>query len=261
MSDGLVTPGTIQEFEQCAECFFLNAKGGIKEDQKVLRLLGCFANPLIRDWIAGKRSELSALTFPDFMKAVRKQWLPSNWEEATKTKMLSHRLEPDKEKFENWVVKVQKLNVALRGTTSYCDDDELRAQLTLNIDPELRSKAAKTGPHKDLSSWIEAVTEIDRERQQDKKRLNDHLELFMRSHKRPFVPSRSFTGSDQTPAAPANSSSSPYPPRLTEEERHLLQEHDGCFKCRTFYAGHRQGTCTTTVSGKGYKPLTAQDAL
>ena len=244
MSDGVVTPGTIQEFEQCAECFFLNAKGGIKEDQKVLRLLGCFANPLIRDWIAGKRSELSALTFPDFMKAVRKRWLPSNWEEATKTKMLSYRLEPDKEKFENWVVKIQKLNVALRGTTSYCDDDELRTQLALNIDPELRSKASKTGPHKDLSSWIEAVTEIDRERQQDKKRLNDHLENFMRSHKRPF-----------------NSSSSPYPPRLTEEERRLLQEHDGCFKCRTFYAGHRQGTCTTTVSGKGYKPLTAQDAL
>ena len=29
----------------------------------------------------------------------------------------------------------------------------------------------------------------------------------------------------------------------------------------TPYAGHRQATCTTTVSGKGYKTLTAQDAL
>jgi hypothetical protein len=183
MSDSIVTPGTIQEFEQCAECFFLNAKGGIKEDQKVLRLLGCFANPLICDWIARKRSELSAIKFTDFMKAMWKRWLPSNWEEATKTKMLSLRLELDKEKFENWVVKIQKLNVTLRGTTSYCDDDELRAQLTLILDPELRSKASKTGPHKDLSTWIEAVTEIDCERQQDKKRLNDHLENFMRSHK------------------------------------------------------------------------------
>ena len=195
------------------------------------------------------------------MKAVRKRWLPSNWEEATKTKMLSYRLEPDKEKFENWVVKIQKLNVALWGTTSYCDDNELCTQLTLNIDPELHSKAGKMGPHKDLSSWIEAVTEIDRERQQDKKRLNDHLENFMRSHKRPFVPSRSFTSLDQSTATTANLSSSPYPPRLTKEERRLLQEHDGCFKCRTFYAGHRQSTCTTTVLGKGYKPLTAQDAL
>ena len=123
MSDGTVSPGTIQEFEQCAECFFLNAKGGIKDDQKVLRLLGCFANPLIRDWIAGKRTELAALSFPDFMKTFRKRWLPSNWEEVTKTKMLGSRMEPD-DKFENWVVKIQKLNVALRGTNSYCDDDQ-----------------------------------------------------------------------------------------------------------------------------------------
>jgi hypothetical protein len=178
MSDGTVTPGTIQEFEQCAECFFLNAKGGIKDDQKVLRLLGCFANPLIRDWIAGKRTELSALTFSEFMKSFRKRWLPSNWEEATKTKMLSSRLEPEKEKFENWVVKIQKLNVALRGTSSYCDDAQLLTQLTLNLDPELRAKAAKTGPHKDLSTWIEAVTEIDRN---DNKTRSDYMNTWKAS--------------------------------------------------------------------------------
>ena len=183
ISDGIVTPGTIQEFEQCAKCFFLNAKGGIKEDQKVLHLLGCFTNPLIHDWITRKRLELSALKFPDFMKAMWKQWLPSNWEEATKTKMLSSHLELDKEKFENWVMKIQKLNVALRGTTSYCDDDKLSAQLTLILDPEPCSKVSKTNPHKDLSMWIEAVTEIDHEWQQDKKCLNDHLENFMCSHK------------------------------------------------------------------------------
>ena len=265
MSDGTVSPGTIQEFEQCAECFFLNAKGGIKDDQKVLRLLGCFANPLIRDWIAGKRTELAALSFPDFMKTFRKRWLPSNWEEVTKTKMLGSRMEPD-DKFENWVVKIQKLNVALRGTNSYCDDDQLRTHLALNLDSDLRSKTerARTSQYKDLSTWIEHVTEIDRERHQDKKRLNDHLENFMRSHKRPFVPSRSYNSPDtsaKTTVSTSTSSSPPFPPRLTEDERRLLQEHDGCFKCRTFYAGHRQAECNISVSGKGYKPLTVQDAL
>ena len=138
----------------------------------------------------------------------------------------------------------------MRGTSSYCDDAQLLTQLTLNLDPELHAKAAKTGPHKDLSTWIEAVTEIDRERQQDKKRLHEHMESFMCSHKQPFVPSRPFNGSENpltTATSSTPSSSTPYPPRLTEEERRLLQEHDGCFKCRTFYAGHRQATCTTTV--------------
>lgn len=107
MSDGLVTPGALQEFEQCAECFFLNVKGGIAEDQKALHLQGCFANALICDWIAGKHVELAALTFPEFMKAIHKHWLPSHWEEATKIKMLSSHLDPTKERFENWVVSIQ----------------------------------------------------------------------------------------------------------------------------------------------------------
>ena len=47
MTDGTITPGVIQEFKQCTKCFFLNAKGGITEQQKVIRLLGCFANPLV----------------------------------------------------------------------------------------------------------------------------------------------------------------------------------------------------------------------
>ena len=139
MSNSTVSPGTTQEFEQCTECFFLNAKGRIKDDQKVLRLLGCFANPLIRDWITGKCTELAALLFPDFMKTFHKWWLPSNWEEVTKTKMLGSCMEPD-DKFENWVIKIQKLNIALRGTSSYCNDDQLHTHLALNLNSDLQSK-------------------------------------------------------------------------------------------------------------------------
>ena len=37
-------------------------------------------------------------------------------------------------------------------------------------------------------------------------------------------------------------------------------EHQGCLKCRRFYAGHRAPQCTSTISGKGYKTLTTHDA-
>jgi hypothetical protein len=32
--------------------------------------------------------------------------------------------------------------------------------------------------------------------------------------------------------------------KLTTEERALLMEHQGCLKCRVFYAGHFAGKCT-----------------
>ncbi|KAH9010868.1 hypothetical protein EDB85DRAFT_2160526 [Lactarius pseudohatsudake] len=54
---------------------------------------------------------------------------------------------------------------------------------------------------------------------------------------------------------------STFPPKLTGEERRLLQEHEGCFKCRVFYAGHRADKCAITLSGKNYRTLTVQDAL
>ena len=62
-------------------------------------------------------------------------------------------------------------------------------------------------------------------------------------------------------ATATSSSSTTYPPKLTDDERRLLHEHEGCLKCHAFYAGHRADKCTTTLSGKNYKQLTLQDAL
>lgn len=36
-------------------------------------------------------------------------------------------------------------------------------------------------------------------------------------------------------------------PKLTEDERELLRRHEGCSKCRSFYADHRPEKCK-----KGY---------
>jgi hypothetical protein len=65
----------------------------------------------------------------------------------------------------------------------------------------------------------------------------------------------------QRTSTPSASGSNPYPPRLTDEERRLLNEHEGCFKCREFYVEHRAAQCTKILSGKDYKVRTLQDAL
>lgn len=61
--------------------------------------------------------------------------------------------------------------------------------------------------------------------------------------------------------ATSATTSNTHPPRLTDEERHLLHEHEGCLKCREFYIGHHANVCMVTLSGNGYKTCTLQDAL
>jgi hypothetical protein len=51
-------------------------------------------------------------------------------------------------------------------------------------------------------------------------------------------------------------------PPLTDTERTLLNEHEGCTKCRRFYTDHCSQSCPNGLPlGKGYKTLTMTDVL
>ena len=50
-------------------------------------------------------------------------------------------------------------------------------------------------------------------------------------------------------------------PALTQHERDLLNEHEGCNKCRKFYIGHHGRDCDNWPDADMYQPLTLQDAL
>ena len=265
VSEGDITPQVVSDFEYSAKMFFVNAKGGVTDDQKVARVLGCFMDALVRDWVDCEMNTLIALSFPDFMKTFRERWLSPNWEHEITAQILGARLDPIKDRFENWVTRIQKLNVTLRGTTSHLDNVKLRAQLEAGLDLDLRILAADNGAHeiKDLQTWVEKVRTLDRKRQNDRKRRLSELEQYLRNPKRTYAPDRTQTLTTQPPASSSSENKGAgrtFPPRLTDEERKLLQDNDGCFKCRRFYAGHRAEACTAILSGKGYKTLTSQDA-
>src|SRR6266702_1450886 len=61
--------------------------------------------------------------------------------------------------------------------------------------------------------------------------------------------------------ATSTSTSTTYPPKLTDDKRKLLHKHEGCLKCCVFYTGHWADKCSVTLSGKDYKQQTVQDAL
>ncbi len=202
------------------------------------------------------------------MEEFRTRWLPRNWIDDIRTQMLGSRLDPKQTTFEAWAAEVQTLNIALRGTDSHIKDEQMRRHLEANIDHKLRTMARreKVSLVTEFLPWMERMTELDDERQVDRKRISDVLDEKMRITKRPYNPARSvnpnwnsFTLNNASSSSQTTTNT--YPPRLTDEECCLLHEHEGCLKCRVFYAGHHADKCTVTLSGKNYKTLTAQDAI
>jgi hypothetical protein len=108
------------------------------------------------------------------------------------------------------------------------------------------------------------MSELDEERQSDRKRIAEVVEE-MCPNKRPFNPAHSINPnrnsfSSGNATSSGSTQSHVYPPKLTDEERQILMETDGCFKCREPHAGHRANKCTTIISGTNYKLVTCQYA-
>ena len=276
MTDGEISPKVIREFEVRCAVYFMNVKGGVTDDQKVKKLLGSFKNTLVNDWMSTECDRLIQLPFSDFMEEFRERWLPANWEQTVLTQMLGKHLDPAKSTFEAWAAQILSHNVSLRGTKSHMTDKALRRQLEIMLDEELRTLACEANVAEivTLKDWMAKVKELDNRRQIDLKRMAQFFDAAsIRAAKRqntgsypnsrgPNLSSNNRSNFTRNNASTA-SSSNPllYPPRLTDEERRLLHDHEGCLKCREFYIGHHAKQCTVTLSGKDYKVRTLADAL
>ena len=166
LSNGEISPKSVKDFENHCLNYFVNAKGGIEDEIKVTRILGCFENDLVNDCISVNRDRFTTLAFADFMTEFRARWLPHDWEQSLRSKILSARLYPKKQRFEDWASSIQSLNVSLRGTPSHLDDGRIRLQLEAGLDEELQTAARDAKAHEELSlhPWITKIKELDNRR-------------------------------------------------------------------------------------------------
>ena len=202
--------------------YFINAKGGIEDNLKVSRILGCFENDLVNDWISVNRERFTELSFKNFMTEFRSRWLPHDWEDLVRSKILSARLYPKKHRFEDWAAHIQSLNISLRGTPSHLDDARIRLQLEAGLDDDLRTAArdAKANAIAELHPWIAKIKDLDNTRITQRKRMNEAIEDHHKANKRPFNPSSRYANtSDSKDNLPSASSNREFPPKLTDEER------------------------------------------
>ena len=197
MTKGKITLKIVREFESHCTHYFINAKDGIPDEKKVMKILGCFEESVIDDWTSTHQARLIKMTFPEFMKEFRKRWLPHNWEKTVRNEMLGTHLNPDIHRFETWAAQIMAHNVSLRETSSFMTDEALRTQLEIMLDTDLQITAheEKADEITDLQEWMTRITEIDNKRQKEMKRINSLVDARVEAR----AAKRQNTGQNQAP--------------------------------------------------------------
>jgi len=268
---GAVSPEVLRQFENACRSYFRN-KEGLEPKDYVAHVAGGLQDPLIADWYWTSQAMFDVMSFDDFMKEIRNKWLPNDWEQDIRRRVLGTK---QSGAFWEWAVKMRSLNTLLHGTPMHLDDVGLLNQLKANLEPWL-SRACDNERIKEdeLDKWLDKVKILDekkrRERQQQRADADEAACVHLKRNTASAglsEPSRHYNSfrsaaTDKPFAGTKGKAFNPTKalPKLTEVERSLLFDTEGCLKCRCFFVKHCSSNCPNDFpSGLNYKPLTAED--
>ncbi|KAH9939459.1 hypothetical protein B0H21DRAFT_698417 [Amylocystis lapponica] len=242
-----ITPQVLTNWEHACRVYF--KEKDVANAKKVAKVTGGLQDELVRDWYFNDADTLDALSWANFLKEMRKRWLPKGWVDRTLTDLLRSR-QRDDEPFEDWVISIEKLNTLLRGTTAHLDNTHLRTQICAAACEELRILCDEDTLKdvEDYRDWKNAVIASDVKHLRDRLRI---LKLLGTKGK----PTGGSTAASSASGQPGEKGDRP--PRLTKDEKELLRKYSGCFTCRKFFVDHQSKTCPNGYpKGAGYRTLT-----
>jgi hypothetical protein len=228
----------------------------VAPDKQVRKILSCFKDSRITDWIANERERLLTLSFTEFMSELRDGYLDKDWEEGTCRELLG--MLQHSSSFCDYTVRVQARNSLLVATDSHLPDEKLRHQLEAGMNERLskRCKTEKVNKVVKFRDWLAEVKRVDDALQDDRCEWEAMSKNNRDNGRKTNIlaePSRRYN--TQYPST--STTTCILLPKLTESERKLLSDNDGCFKCRTFFADHRSPACKADFPNPvSYKPLT-----
>jgi len=268
LTAGTVTPDVLREFEQCCLSYF-DSKNDMDPKDYVKRVGGGLRDRVIADWYGTNRTRLCKLSFEDFITELKKKWLPADWEGDIRRRILGSKQTGS---FYEWASNLRGLNTLLHDTDHHLSDTTFINQLEANLEPSLGAMVheEKLKPTGDVDVWMDSVKVLDdrerRKRAQQDEAIRAQLKRTgasagLTEPSRRYNTFRQPTNPNAGSSNNTNSGTFTRLPKLTENEISLLNQHDGCRKCRRFYAGHRSDKCLNGFpSGDNYKPLTSADA-
>ena len=259
ITSGELTPKLLADFEN--GCFAYFAWKDVAEDRQVMKIAWGLQDARVQVWYRTDRDKINAAGFTAFMKSIRTQWLPAGWEHNVKCLILSSSQQ--NLPVADWIHLLESTNAVLVSTTSHLTSDQLRAHIETHLHPDTQIAAHLAETHLVIgySAYVRALKFIDDTRLRQ-------ATLLQEAVSRMYVPVNS-SRRDRTPCVStanmtvtsmgANTVADRLP-ALTATKRALLQDNEGCFKCRVPFTDHLSRNCPTGFPDKAsYKPLTEAD--
>ena len=198
------------------------------------------------------------MSFADFMSALQEEALDSNWARTLRTEIL--RTRQGDHVFFNWVCEVECKNAILTPIPSArISDQQLRDHFEAQMNEALTQRCQKSSVVSitDYRTWTNAVKQEDKLLRQDLENARSvSLNVLAANSQSRTIPASS-AHSPSSALTPSLSSPSLAMPKLSDEEKKILSDHDGCFKCRRPYAGHRTCECPSGFPEKYERVTTA----
>lgn len=268
LTPGEVTPEVLRQFEIKCNSFFIN-KDKLEAKDYVARIATGIQDTNLQDFYQTSITRFNAMTFAGFMVEFRARCLPETWVDDVRNIVLGtkHIAGP----IADWVGTMCAHNTVLRGTDHHLDEDALRRQLEANFMPEFRIhyNDSTIGEEKLFVKWCSRLKVLDekvtrrreqgrRDAERARREADEAAGRFKRTASSAGLTEPSRRANTSAPIRSGSSSSSTVKrlPRLTDAERNLLADFQGCTKCRVFFvAKHSHDDCEF-ADANTYQPLT-----
>jgi hypothetical protein len=244
LTKGIITPLILQQLTLAIKHYQKHAEKN--SDVIISYVADCMLEPCLITWYQGANLVLE-----------------KNWAHKIRQQILS-MVQGDRH-FIDWKIKMENFNALLQisAPTYVLGSDTLKNQLEANLHPDLAKSIDNESVFSTtLAAWLTELKEHDeclREEKDQMQRIIDADRIACAGHKEHRT---LLSCISDPPAAPDRSSSSKmeckYLPKLTEAEKLLLNEHNGCACCRIFYAKHRSNNCPMKATGSWPNPNTYQ---
>jgi len=107
----------------------------IVPEKQVWKIMAGLRDTRVQDWVSINCERLLALTFAALMTEFKKLYLPKDWEEITRIKLL--QMHQGNDMFWNFAIQVQTKNSIFIDTPSYLDQDQLCNQIEASMNSKL----------------------------------------------------------------------------------------------------------------------------
>jgi hypothetical protein len=251
---GSITVTNLCKFDYGCKRFFTYKE--IPANEQVRCIIYSFESEFMQLWIESDSTCLTGLSFRDFMLKIKCKWLPSDWEDELIQELIAPQGERE---FYEWSVSIHKANNELEaaGSLQHIPTKCFCAHLVAHLKPALhltyRAGKKELDAIEDIEAWIHRIMILDLQlatQQQISSSMAQAAKTAAKLSQTTQHPPHTHTSPAGLPlvASTASPTSSFGPfvalPKLTQPEKDLLDQHQGCYKCRMFYTGHFSHTCS-----------------